>query len=34
MVADPLAGKVDFDAVGSMTEELLDATAAWLPQFA
>ncbi len=34
MLADPLAGRIDFDAVGRMTDELLAATARWLPQFA
>jgi alpha-galactosidase len=34
MLADPLAGRVDFDALGRMTDELLDATRTWLPQFA
>ena len=34
MLADPLAGRMDFDALGRMTDELLDATRAWLPQFA
>ena len=34
MMADPLAGRIDFDALTRMTDELLDATAAWLPQFA
>lgn len=34
MVADPLAGRIDYDTLGRMTDELLTATAAWLPQFA
>jgi alpha-galactosidase len=34
MLADPLAGRMDFDALGRMTDELLDATRTWLPQFA
>lgn len=33
MLADPLAGRGDYDAVARMTEELVDATKAWLPQF-
>ena len=33
MMADPLAGRIDFDALNAMTSELLDATAEWLPQF-
>ena len=34
MLADPLAGSIDFDRLVAMTDELLDATARWLPQFA
>ncbi len=34
MHADPLAGRIDFEALVRMTDELLDATAEWLPQFA
>lgn len=34
MLADPLAGRIDYEAVARMTDELLTATAAWLPQFA
>jgi len=34
MLADPLAGRSDFDALGRMTDELLRATSEWLPQFA
>ncbi len=34
MLADPLASRIDWDQLQSMTDELLDATAAWLPQFA
>ena len=34
MLADPLAGRGDHDRVVRMTEELLAATAPWLPQFA
>lgn len=30
---DPLAGRADYDAVGRMADEMLDATAVWLPQF-
>jgi alpha-galactosidase len=33
MLADPLAGRTDYDALGRMTDELLAATARWLPQF-
>ncbi len=34
MLLDPLAGRIDFDRVEQMTDELLRATARWLPQFA
>jgi alpha-galactosidase len=34
MLADPLAGRIDYDALGEMTDELLAATRQWLPQFA
>jgi alpha-galactosidase len=34
MMFDPLAGRIDFDRVEQMTDEMLDATARWLPQFA
>jgi alpha-galactosidase len=34
MLADPLAGRIDFDQLVRMTDELLAATAPWLPQFA
>lgn len=34
MLADPLASRIDWDQLQTMTDELLDATAAWLPQFA
>ena len=33
MLADPLAGRIDYDRSQAMTDEMLDATAAWLPQF-
>jgi alpha-galactosidase len=33
MLLDPLAGRVDDDRLGEMTDAMLDATAAWLPQF-
>ncbi len=33
MLLDPLASRLDYDAVDAMTDEMLDATAAWLPQF-
>jgi alpha-galactosidase len=34
MLLDPLAGRIDYDRVGEMTDEMLAATSAWLPQFA
>ena len=33
MMADPLAGRIDYDLLQKMTAEMLDATAPWLPQF-
>ncbi len=34
MLADPLASRIDYDDVWRMTNELIDGTARWLPQFA
>ena len=34
MLADPMAGSLPYEHVVSMTDELLAATAPWLPQFA
>jgi alpha-galactosidase len=34
MLADPLAGRLPYEHVVAMTDELLHATAPWLPQFA
>src|SRR5262245_50270809 len=34
MLLDPLAGRIDYDHVEQMTDEMLAATAEWLPQFA
>jgi len=34
MLLDPLAGRIDFDRLAQMTDEMLAATKAWLPQFA
>ncbi len=34
MHADPLAGRIDFESLERMTDDLLDSTSAWLPQFA
>jgi alpha-galactosidase len=33
MLLDPLASRLDYDAIAGMTDEMLDATAPWLPQF-
>jgi alpha-galactosidase len=33
MLLDPLAGRIDFDHVVQMTDEMLAATSRWLPQF-
>ncbi|MBM3675159.1 MAG: hypothetical protein FJW88_09435 [Actinobacteria bacterium] len=33
MLADPLAGRIDVDRLQTMTDEMLTATAAWLPRF-
>jgi alpha-galactosidase len=34
MLLDPLASRLDYDALSAMTDEMLAATAVWLPQFA
>jgi alpha-galactosidase/6-phospho-beta-glucosidase family protein len=34
MLADPLAGRIDFDVLARMSDEMIDATKPWLPQFA
>jgi alpha-galactosidase len=34
MLVDPLAGRLDYEAVQAMTDEMLVATKRWLPQFA
>ncbi len=34
MLLDPLTSRVGYDAIVTMTDEMLSATAAWLPQFA
>jgi alpha-galactosidase len=34
MLLDPLAGRIDYDHVAQMTDEMLAATSSWLPQFA
>jgi alpha-galactosidase len=34
MLLDPLAGRIDFDRLRQMTDEMLTATSQWLPQFA
>jgi alpha-galactosidase/6-phospho-beta-glucosidase family protein len=33
MLLDPLTSRLDYDAITAMTDAMLDATAAWLPQF-
>ena len=33
MLADPIAGRLPYEAVAAMTGELLDALEPWLPQF-
>jgi alpha-galactosidase len=33
MLLDPLTSRLDYDAVATMTDEMLAATSAWLPQF-
>ncbi|MSO37961.1 MAG: hypothetical protein EXQ69_06890 [Acidimicrobiia bacterium] len=33
MLADPLAGRIDYDLLERMSDEMLSATAKWLPQF-
>ena len=34
MMADPMAGQLAYDDIVTMTDEMLEATARWLPQFA
>jgi alpha-galactosidase len=34
MLLDPLAGRIDYERVEQMTDDMLAATAQWLPQFA
>jgi alpha-galactosidase len=34
LLLDPLSGRLDYDAVAAMADELLAATKRWLPQFA
>jgi hypothetical protein len=34
MLVDPLASRLDYDAVGALADDLLAATKRWLPQFA
>ena len=34
MLLDPLTSRLGYDAIVAMTDEMLSATAAWLPQFA
>jgi alpha-galactosidase len=34
LLTDPLAGRIDFELLGQMRDDLLNATRQWLPQFA
>lgn len=34
LLLDPLAGRIDYDALVRLADEMLDATGSWLPQFA
>src|SRR5207245_5157410 len=34
MMADPMAGQLAYDYIVTMADEMLDATAPWLPQYA
>ena len=34
MLVDPLAGRIDYQALRKMADEMIAATAQWLPQFA
>jgi alpha-galactosidase len=34
LLSDPLSSRIDWDQLQAMTDDLLDATARWLPQFA
>jgi alpha-galactosidase/6-phospho-beta-glucosidase family protein len=34
MMADPMAAQLAYDDIVTMTGEMLEATAKWLPQFA
>jgi alpha-galactosidase/6-phospho-beta-glucosidase family protein len=33
MLIDPLAGRIDYQALRRMADEMIDATSKWLPQF-
>jgi alpha-galactosidase len=33
MLADPLAGRIDYDQLQQMTDQMLTATREWIPQF-
>jgi alpha-galactosidase/6-phospho-beta-glucosidase family protein len=33
LLTDPLAGRIDWRDIFSMAQEMLDATAPWLPSF-
>jgi alpha-galactosidase/6-phospho-beta-glucosidase family protein len=34
LLSDPLSGRIDYDSLGRMADEMLAATSRWLPQFA
>ena len=34
MLVDPLAGRIDYQALQRMADEMITATSKWLPQFA
>ena len=34
MLLDPLTSRIGYDAIATMTDEMLTATGEWLPQFA
>jgi alpha-galactosidase len=34
MLVDPLAGRIDYQAVQNMADDMITATSKWLPQFA
>ena len=34
MMVDPLAGRIDYQSLQRMADEMISATSKWLPQFA